>query len=82
MHIVGAFVESLSWRQGDLLAASDLLDDRSFQHVEESVRIVPMDMLQKTTGRILDGGRRLRVLPGKTLIPLAGCVVFSSGYRR
>src|SRR5580704_11267853 len=48
VHIVGAFVESLSWRQSDLLAAADLLYDRSFQHVKESVCIVPMDMLQSS----------------------------------
>src|SRR6516164_9747015 len=45
VHVVWAFVESLSRRQGDLLAATDLLDNRPFQHVEEGVRIVPMDVL-------------------------------------
>jgi hypothetical protein len=54
VHIVRAFVESLSWRQGNLLAAPDLLDDRSFQHVDEGVRIVPMNVLHSSR-RIFDG---------------------------
>jgi hypothetical protein len=54
VHIVRAFVECLSWGQSDLLAAPDLLDDRPFQHVDESVRIVPMDVLH-SSGRIFDG---------------------------
>ena len=41
--MVRAFVEKcLSWRQGDLFAAPDLLDDRPFQHVDEGVRVVPI----------------------------------------
>src|SRR5262249_18058864 len=54
VHVVGAFVESLSWRQGDLLAAPDPFDDRPFEHIDEGVRIVPMDVLHSSS-RILDG---------------------------
>lgn len=36
VNIVRTFVKSLPWRQGNLLAAPDLLDDRSFQHVDDS----------------------------------------------
>jgi len=54
VHIVRAFVESLSWRQGDLLATPDLLNDRPFHHVDEGVRVVPMDD-SNSSGRILDG---------------------------
>ena len=38
VHIIRALVESLSRGQGDLLAAADLLDDGSFQHVDQGVR--------------------------------------------
>src|SRR6516164_1103373 len=54
VHVVGAFVETLSWRQGYLLAAPDPFDDRPFQHIDEGVRIVTMDVLD-SSGRILDG---------------------------
>ena len=47
---VGAFVESLSWRQGDLLATPDPLDDQRFQQVEQGVRIVSMDMFHSSGG--------------------------------
>src|SRR5262249_20838222 len=45
VHVVWAFVESLSWCQRDLLAALDPFDDRPFQHIDEGVCIVPMDVL-------------------------------------
>jgi hypothetical protein len=54
VHIVRALVESLSGRKSDLLAASNLFDDRPFQHVDEGIRIVPMDVLH-SSGRIVDG---------------------------
>ncbi len=39
--------------QGDRLAAPDPFDDRPFQHVDEGVGVVPMDVLH-SSGRILD----------------------------
>src|SRR5262249_44059746 len=53
VDIARAFVEGLSWFQGDLLGALDPLDDRPFQHVDEGVRIVSMNVLY-SSGRILD----------------------------
>ena len=38
----------------DLLAASNLFDDRPFEHVDEGIRVVTMDMLH-SSGRIFDG---------------------------
>jgi hypothetical protein len=39
-------------RQSNLLAALDPFDYRPFQHIDEGVRIVPMDVLHRS-GRIL-----------------------------
>src|SRR6516162_10411799 len=44
VHIARAFIKSLPRRERDLLAAPDLLDDRPFQHVDEGMRIVTMDV--------------------------------------
>jgi microsomal dipeptidase-like Zn-dependent dipeptidase len=54
VYIAGALVECLSWRQGDFLAAPDPLDDRPFQHVEDGMRIVPMNVFYRSW-RIDDG---------------------------
>src|SRR4029077_4146210 len=54
MHIVRAFVECLSRRQGDLLATPDPLDDRPFEHVDKGVRIVTMYVFH-SSGWIVDG---------------------------
>lgn len=69
VHVVKAFVESLSWCQGDLLAAPDALDDRPFQHVDKGVCIAPMNMLHNS-GWILDGGHHHLLSRHVSEIPL------------
>src|SRR6516162_979540 len=54
VHIAGALIKSLPRRERDLLAAPDLLDDRPLQHVDESMRIMTMDVFHGSGG-ILDG---------------------------
>jgi hypothetical protein len=51
VNVIGPLVERLSRRQRDFLAAFDLHDDRSLQHVDHCVRIVPVDRV--------DGARRI-----------------------
>ena len=54
VDVVGPFIEGLARCQGDFLAALDLHDDRPFQHVDEGVRIVTMNRVDRAR-RILDG---------------------------
>src|SRR6516165_8643924 len=54
VHIVGSFIESLPWSEGDLLAAPHLHDDRTLQDVDKCVCVVTMDGVHRPR-RIIDG---------------------------
>jgi hypothetical protein len=45
VHIARSFIKGLPRRQCDLLATPDPFDDRAFQHIDEGVCIVPMNVL-------------------------------------
>src|SRR5262249_49764413 len=62
VHIVGSFIESLAWSEGDLLAAPHLHDNRTLQDVDECVCIVTMDGVH-CPRRIIDGDHQ-HLLPG------------------
>src|SRR5882757_5301803 len=63
VHIAGTLVEGLSWHQGDLLATPDPLDDRPFQHVDEGVRIMSMDVFHGSGG--IDDADHQHLLSGQ-----------------
>src|SRR4051794_31300188 len=46
VNILGTFIKSLTRCQGYFLSASYLHYDRSFQHINKSVRVVPMDWIR------------------------------------
>jgi peptidoglycan/xylan/chitin deacetylase (PgdA/CDA1 family) len=62
VHIVGPFIESLPWHEGDLLAAPHLHDNRTLQDVDECVCVVTMDGVHRPR-RIIDGDHQ-HLLPG------------------
>jgi hypothetical protein len=61
VDVVGAFVEGLSGRQGDFLAAFHSHHDRSLEHIDKCVAIVTMDGVGSAR-RVLDRQHH-RILP-------------------
>src|SRR5438874_8030314 len=51
MNIVGTFIKGLAWRQRDFLPTLQLHHNGTFQHIEKSMRVVPMDRIG-SAGRI------------------------------
>src|SRR3954453_5532140 len=52
MNVVGAFIEALARRQRHLVSTFHLHRDRTFQHVNTYLRIVPMDGARKARRKI------------------------------
>src|SRR5262245_29007606 len=52
VNIVGAFIEGLSWFQGDRLATLQLHHDGALHYVNERVCIVPVNRVRRA-GRVL-----------------------------
>src|SRR5262249_42459246 len=53
MNIIGTFIKALAWRERDFFAAFHLHHNGAFQHVNECMRIVPMNRIRRA-GRIHD----------------------------
>jgi hypothetical protein len=53
MNIIGTFIKGLACRERDFFAAFHLHHNGSFQHVNECMRIVPMNRI-RSAGRIYD----------------------------
>jgi len=51
MNIIGTFIETLAWRERDFFPAFHLHHNGAFQHVNECMRIVPMNRIRRA-GRI------------------------------
>src|SRR5262245_27546490 len=63
MNILWPFIKALARLERNFLSAIQLHHDRAFQHVNERMRIVPMNRIRRT-GRI-DHSDHLNFLTGK-----------------
>src|SRR5262245_63786732 len=57
VNIIGTFIERLTSVKSDWLRPLDLHDDSAFQHVNECMRVMPMNWVY-SAGRILDNQHR------------------------
>src|SRR5260370_33144592 len=51
MNIIGTFIKALAWRERDFFAAFHPHHNGAFQHVNECMRIMPMNRI-RSAGRI------------------------------
>src|SRR4029453_5260276 len=57
MNIIGTFIETLAWRERDFFPAFHLHHNGALQHVNECMRIVPMNRI-RSAGRIHDSDHK------------------------
>ncbi|MCU1260946.1 MAG: hypothetical protein JWO80_3831, partial [Bryobacterales bacterium] len=63
MNIIGAFIKTLAWRERDFFPAFHLHYNGAFQHIKESMRIVPMNRVR--SARRIDHSDQQTFLAGK-----------------